>query len=117
MTKRERIHQKYHSRCAYCGDVITIKQMEIDHLKPIYRGNGSVNPAFRGTDTEDNMVPACKPCNRWKSTMTVEQFRAELEAQIERLRRDSAAFRMAERYKLVKAVPRKLIFWFETFKS
>lgn len=110
---RDRIHQKYGGRCAYCGGEITLKQMQVDHMKPIYRGNPTVNPAYRGTDTIDNMMPACAPCNRWKSVLPLEEFRAELAAQVERLRRDSAAFRMAERHGLVAATGSPVVFWFE----
>ena len=53
------------------------------------------------------------PCNRWKSTFSREEFRAEMAAQVERLRRDSAAFRMAERHGLVAVTGSPVVFWFE----
>lgn len=110
---RKTVHQKYGGRCAYCGEEITVKQMHVDHLKPIWRGNPTVNPAKRGTNDFDNMMPACKPCNIWKGVYSLEQFRAEMTAQVERLRLRSANFRMAERYGLVEATARPVIFWFE----
>ena len=45
--------------------------------------------------------------------MPLEEFRAELASQVERLRRDSAAFRMAERHGLVAATGSTVVFWFE----
>lgn len=110
---REQVHQKYGGHCAYCGEEITLAQMHVDHAKPIYRHHDTVNPAFRGTDTVDNMMPACKPCNLWKGVYSIEQFRAEVAAQVERLRLRSANFRMAERYALVEATGKPVIFWFE----
>lgn len=110
---REKVHAKYGGRCAYCGQKITIKQMHIDHLKPIYRGNDSVSPEYRGADTLDNMMPACKPCNLWKGVYLIEQFREEVAAQVERLRMRSANFRMAERYLLVEVTEKPVVFWFE----
>ena len=112
---RNQVHQKYGGRCAYCGAEITVKQMQVDHLNPIYRNWGDKHPRpdNAGTDTIDNMMPACGPCNRWKSTYPLEEFRTELTAQVERLRRDSAAFRMAERHGLVAATGSPVVFWFE----
>jgi 5-methylcytosine-specific restriction endonuclease McrA len=116
---RAQVHQKYGGRCAYCGTEITVKQMQMDHFKPIYRNWGDTHPLpeHAGTDTIDNLMPACAPCNRWKSTMPLEDFRAELVAQVERLRRDSAAFRMAERHGLVVPTGNPVVFWFEKFEN
>ena len=32
------IWQKYGGRCAYCGEPIEYKDMQVDHIKPIFRG-------------------------------------------------------------------------------
>ncbi len=45
--------------------------------------------------------------------MPLEQFREEMTAQVERLRLRSANYRMAERYGLVEATGKPVIFWFE----
>ena len=110
---RNKVHQKYDGRCAYCGSEITLKQMHVDHKKPIWRGNPTVNPSYRGTNDIDNLMPACRPCNLWKTVMPLEQFREEIAAQVERLRLRSANFRMAERYNLVEATNTPVIFYFE----
>lgn len=49
-------------RCAYCG---AGGKLEQEHMTPISRG---------GAHTKANIVPACVPCNRAKSTMTAEEF-------------------------------------------
>ena len=41
----------------------------MDHLHPRYLG---------GTDDLDNLVPACRICNHYKKTFSVEQFREQL---------------------------------------
>jgi len=112
---RKIVHQKYGGRCAYCGEEITLKQMHVDHLKPIFRGWGDNHPfpGHGGTDTIDNMMPACAPCNLRKSTLTLESFRAEINLQVSRLRRDSAAFRLAERFGLISETGKAVTFWFE----
>ena len=58
----------YHGgRCAYCGSKVLI---EIDHRTPLTCG---------GSNLIDNILPACRRCNRRKSTMTEEEFRALLQ--------------------------------------
>jgi 5-methylcytosine-specific restriction endonuclease McrA len=56
-------------RCAYCGERA---QLEIDHRVPLARG---------GTNSIDNILPACGPCNRRKHAMSEREFRARLAAE------------------------------------
>ena len=59
---------EYHGgRCAYCGSNVRI---EIDHRVPLIRG---------GTNTIENILPACRSCNRRKNQKTEEEFRALLQ--------------------------------------
>jgi len=53
--------------CAYCGSNVLI---EIDHRIPLIRG---------GSNTIDNMLPACRSCNRRKNRKTEEEFRELLQ--------------------------------------
>ncbi|MBB0993791.1 hypothetical protein G6010_05335 [Dietzia sp. SLG510A3-3B2-2] len=50
--------------CYYCGSSFPT---EVDHLIPFSRG---------GADSLDNFVPACRRCNRDKSTYTPEEWEA-----------------------------------------
>lgn len=111
MTRRERIAAKYGNRCMYCGKPLPPRWHE-DHIAPIYRGRKD-KPERAGTDTEDNEGPACPRCNRRKSVLTVEEFRGEIAAQVERLRRDSAAFRIAEDFGLIQVTEKPVTFLFE----
>jgi len=63
---RFNIWQKYSGHCAYCGTEITIKSMQIDHIKPLI---------FHGLDNIENLNPACKDCNLYKSSCSIETFR------------------------------------------
>lgn len=47
-------------RCAYCGQPSDTLTQE--HMQPLSRG---------GSHTQDNIVPACGPCNRSKSARTL----------------------------------------------
>jgi 5-methylcytosine-specific restriction endonuclease McrA len=56
-------------RCAYCGERAPL---QIDHRVPLARG---------GTNSIDNILPACGPCNRRKHSMFEQEFRARLAAE------------------------------------
>jgi len=116
MTKAERkgFRDKTDGHCAYCGVLLPEKGWHADHVKPIYRGHDGIDPARRGLDTVANALPACPRCNRWKSVMSVDVFRSEIESQVTRLRRDSAAFRLAEDYGIVCEKDCSVVFYFET---
>ena len=87
------VHSKYDGRCAYCGKELGTR-WHVDHIQPLSRG---------GSDDIGNMNPACIRCNLRKGGLTVEEFREEIGAQAIRLRRDSAAFRLAEDFGAVEA--------------
>lgn len=68
------VFDKYGGRCAYCGVTLTLDRkgdnaFQVDHLHPRYLG---------GTNDLDNLVPACRICNHYKKTFSVEQFREQL---------------------------------------
>ena len=53
--------QRQNGQCAYCGVPIDFKNCEMDHIIP-RAGQGSTN-------TRDNLVAVCKPCNSEKSNV------------------------------------------------
>ncbi len=107
---RGSIYRKTAGRCAYCGVDLSGRRWHIDHVIPLYRGNGGV---MGGADNADNALPACPRCNRRKSVLGIEDFRREIEMQVSRLRRDSASFRLAEDFGLVGIIKTKIVFYFE----
>lgn len=106
LTKKERqqIHESFNKRCAYCGCDLAIKDMQVDHVKPLHNG---------GSDTLDNMFPACRPCNHRKSTLDIEQFRESICNFPKVLQRDSVTYRNAIRFGVILANPHKIKFYFE----
>lgn len=113
MTKRDRIKAKFGGRCAYCGKELG-HSFDIDHVEPIWRGR---MPEEYQNHSEDNLFPACCRCNRRKSVLSLEEFRSELVKQVERVRRDSSGFRLAEDFGLVRATGAQVRFWFEEYQS
>lgn len=106
LTKKERqaVFDRMKGHCAYCGCEITISEMQVDHVMPLRKG---------GLDTLENMLPACRSCNHYKSTLTVQQFRDTVEKMPYRLMRNNATFRNAVRFGLVNSNPHNVIFFFE----
>jgi 5-methylcytosine-specific restriction endonuclease McrA len=117
---REEVYNKCLGRCAYCGVEITLKQMQVDHIKPLYRNDQvttlEVWGVERGTDEMDNLNPSCARCNKWKSTYSLEMFRTIVEKSIDRLERDTPNFRLAKDYGLLNVTKNKVIFYFEKEK-
>jgi 5-methylcytosine-specific restriction endonuclease McrA len=56
-------------RCAYCGEQASL---QADHRVPLARG---------GSNSIDNILPACRRCNARKHLMTDVEFRARLESE------------------------------------
>ena len=56
----------YGGLCAYCSDPLG-DDYEPDHVVALGRGRG-------GHNAIDNVLPACKPCNRAKSSKTVDAW-------------------------------------------
>lgn|SRR5690606_10069487 len=119
MTKqqRESVFKKYNGKCAYCGCELQ-KGWHVDHIEPAFHNwsNEDVKRYLkqdRGLNSIDNYNPSCPRCNRWKSTFSIDQFRSEISMQIDRLKRDSAPFRLAIDYGLVIESENEVKFYFE----
>jgi len=114
---REEIYNKCNGHCAYCGKEITIKEMQIDHVEPLFRNHTDEQLKWykreRGTDEDNNLLPSCARCNRWKSTYSLETFREIVQKSIERLERDTPNFRLARDFGLLKLPEKEVVFYFE----
>jgi 5-methylcytosine-specific restriction endonuclease McrA len=106
---RQKIKNKFDGKCAYCGIDLNDK-FHVDHIKPLYRNNENINI---GDNSEDNLFPSCQRCNRWKKVFSIEQFRAEIKLQVERLNKYNANYRLAKDYGLVSENDINVIFYFE----
>ena len=114
---RQEVYDKCSGHCAYCGIEITFKQMQVDHIKPLYRNDKvetlEVWGVERGTDEMDNLNPSCSRCNKWKSTFSLEMFRTIVENSIDRMERDTPNFRLARDYGLIEVKQNPVVFYFE----
>lgn len=97
MIDRDLICKKFGSRCAYCGKPLEPGRsgdnaLQIDHVHPRHLG---------GTDDIDNLVPACRRCNHYKKTFSIDEFRRELSLIPGRLAALQPTFRLAQRHGLI----------------
>ena len=63
LSRRELFHRDG-GLCLYCGDKLTFKQMQIEHIQPRSKG---------GPHAWTNVVSACEPCNRNKDNRNPEE--------------------------------------------
>jgi hypothetical protein len=113
LTKKEReiVRLKSNGKCWYCGNALPLKGWHVDHFKPVYRQGGELwKPE---NDVIENMVPACAPCNLFKSVFSVDEFRIEIAMQVLRARKTSVNFRTAERFGMIKEDIKPVVFWYE----
>lgn len=132
---KDEVYEKCNGRCAYCGDPININVMQTDHIVPqrnwkwIFQ-NKHITASYHKhvpeflrhlTETDlnhiDNLNPACRVCNKWKSAHYLELFRSELQDQLSRLNARSANFRIAKRFGQIEETPKPIIFYFETLTN
>ena len=82
--------------------------MQIDHIEPFKQG---------GKCEFGNLIASCRSCNHRKHTLSIEDFRTEIEKSLIRLERDYPTFRMARRFGLVVVNPEPVKFYFETLEE
>lgn len=104
-TERQAVYGKCGGRCAYCGCELAFKDMQADHVVSLY-GHG-------GADEPDNMLPACRSCNHYKGSSTLENFRKNIERFTQVLMRDSVTYKNAVRFGQVVPNSHKVVFYFE----
>ena len=103
--ERRMVYAKTVGHCAYCGTEIPYKAMQADHVNPI-SGPESSNDL-------ENFLPACRSCNHYKSTLSLDSFRASVEAWPDVLNRDSVTYKNAVRFGMVTPTPKPVVFYFE----
>lgn len=131
--QRQQVWDKSKGHCWYCGNRLPEKGWHADHCDAVYRMTsrksyssawGEVPESIKQllddgcmqkpqNDKIENIVPACAPCNLFKSVFSIEEFRTEIALQVERARKQSVNFRTAERFGLIETRPLDVVFWFE----
>jgi hypothetical protein len=96
--------------------------MQVDHLVPTYWNSDDekckANNVIRGTDEIENLMPACRLCNRWKGEYSLDLFRDLLSQHIDLLVRNVPGAKVASHFDLLRfntGVDSKpvIVFYFE----
>ena len=127
---RVELRSRFGGRCAYCGCELPENGWHVDHVAPVNRelkyvrdkkGRTLMVPTGKlynpENDRADNLMPACRACNIDKSVLSLEAWRDRLTGLADNLRRNSSAFRHAERFRRVQIVDESVVFWFESRAS
>ena len=118
---RQLVLAKYGGRCAYCGKIISLKTMQVDHIIHIRRGSTQQQleryDIQKGENDISNYNPACRSCNFRKGTFSVEQFREQLRIQCECIIKRSFQVRQSMDYNLLEFNDRPIVFYFEKSKN
>ena len=106
--KRERVKAKTNGRCAYCGDLLGEK-FHVDHIRSVHDHRESKEGLW---DREHNLHASCAPCNLYKSSLSLEEFRDKIHTAHDRLTKH-AGYRAMMRYRKISPVF-NYYFYFET---
>lgn len=109
------LYEKYNHKCAYCGSDLEYKDMQIDHVASVYANTDiKKNMTEKEMYSEKNLMPACRQCNFYKSSMTLEDFRKRIRIVMMNNLRKDFGYRMAIKYGLVVENDKDIVFYFET---
>lgn len=111
-TQREQLFNLCAGHCAYCGCVITIKNMQADHMIPMELETIALIDGHE-VDSMDNMLPTCRSCNHYKSSLTLERFRGAIYRWHDVLMRDNVTYKNAVRFGQVRPTQHVPEFYFE----
>lgn len=124
---RQLVYDKYNGHCAYCGCALEYKDMQVDHIESVYKK--SIEEATRihdetgkwifvdNTSTQDdsltNLMPSCRQCNYYKSSMDIEGLRYCIKNQLEHTCIDTFQAKLAIKYGIIEFKPWDGKFYFE----
>lgn len=116
---REQVHNKYNGHCAYCGCKLELKDMQVDHLVPIFRNceDGKTYGRERGTNDFENLMPSCRNCNNLKSFYNIDEFRNVIKGLQNSLNLYNTNYRNIKRYGLIEEIDKPIVFYFEKLES
>ena len=122
---REKVWLKYDKHCAYCGNELEYKNMQVDHLFPKknehwYKKTGNELKYYKrelgligdNINSFENLMPSCRRCNHYKRASSLKSFRYEMKT-IHRRFREIYIVKVAIDYGIIKVNEFDGIFYFE----
>ena len=112
--KRIEVWNKYDHHCAYCGCELEYKDMQVDHINSVYTCcDYKKEKTLDEINEIDNLMPACRQCNLYKSTFNLEAFRNRLTSVMMKNLQKTFQYRLALKYGLIKENINPIEFYFE----
>ena len=99
---REIVLNKYGGKCAYCGCELTLRTMQVDHIKAVYASSLENNGVETQDDSLDNLNPSCRQCNFYKGTLDIEQFRDKIKTILYRTFQSTFQAKLAKKLGMMK---------------
>lgn len=91
---RDKVYSKTNGHCYYCGKAISEEDMQVDHFEPFFMGDYLEGKSIEEAKQEyerrsniGNLVPACRLCNRLKSSYSIEGFRGRIKHSVSIVRK------------------------------
>jgi hypothetical protein len=114
-SKQERmaVYEKYNGYCAYCGCKLEYKDMQIDHINAAYVAELHEKEV---DNSIENLMPACRSCNFYKSTFSLEKFRERIQSIPQTLMREFI-YKMALKYGIIEVKDKPIVFYFEKMEG
>ena len=108
---RLKVYEKYGQWCAYCGELLDLKDMQVDHFWPqcLAHFEPDLDP-----NRFSNLMPSCRKCNNHKHGMRPEVWRSEIQRHLDMLQ-NNTQFQRALRFNLVKMTPKPVVFYYEGY--
>ena len=118
---RLQVWNKFGGRCAYCGNPLPFKKMQVDHLFP-----KRLKHYFKTKESRakynlpeslnhiDNLMPSCGRCNHYKRSYLLESFRRVLLTIHKRIQKQYLS-KVAADYGVIQYKPWDGVFYFEKF--
>lgn len=107
---RKQVYDMYDGHCAYCGCKLEYKDMQVDHIDCVYVSELHKEPV---KDTLDNYLPACRQCNFYKSTFTIEEFRDRIQTTCLKNLEATFNFKLLKKYNIIQVNDEPIKFYFE----
>lgn len=116
--KRIEVWNKYDHHCAYCGCELEYKDMQVDHIDSVYiHCYYTKEKTLSEINEIDNLMPACRQCNLYKSTFNLEEFRNRLTNVMLKNLQKTFQYRLALKYGLIEENINPVKFYFEKVKK
>lgn len=126
--KRKEVYEKCGGHCAYCGDIISFDNFQVDHIIPLrfWYITEPENAKEKANDIK-NLLPACYECNHYKRALDLETFRnkwlGKLHLRIKKIpknprtdkgrKRKEYMQKILDKYKITENTPFNKVFYFE----